>query len=126
MNMSRSELVAELAAVERRGKATRYPPALRKAAVEYCDKRRASGLSWKKIGRSLRANPDTLRRWHTEMGGAIVVPAAALVPVEVVEVQEPASPAPAAPQSLQLTSPGGYRVDGLTVELAAQLLQALL
>lgn len=125
MKMSRSELTAKLAAVQRRGRATRYPPALRTAVVEYCEPLRAKGMSWNKIGKTLRTNPDTLRRWDTDLSLATGAAATALVPVEVVDVLELAKPALTTPAALWLSSPDGYRVEGLTVELAAQLLRAL-
>lgn len=116
-----SEKLREAIARLRHRHARRWPPGVRRQALEYAGLCRKQGRPWREVADQLGMNPETLRRWS--MGYRPPIATTALTPVEVVEVRAPV--AQCAPPALTLTSPSGYRVDGLDVPSAASLLRAL-
>lgn len=102
-----------LAAVDK-GRGKRYPASLRARVVTWALERRRDGESWEAIKRALGQEYDTVRRW---CGASAVIPSRAFVPVTVVD-----SAAPPA-RVVAVVSPGGFRVDGLTLSEAAVLLR---
>jgi len=98
-----------------RYRGARVPAALRAAIARYARDERASGASCRTIGRRLGVSAESIRRW------AFMEPvrdgSGALVPVHVV--------AETAVTALTVWSPTGYRVDGLSVGGAAELLRRL-
>ena len=60
---------------------------------------------------------ETVRRWNARSARATAV--SALVPVEIIAEE------PARSRTLTVVAPGGYRVEGLSVEEAAALLRVL-
>lgn len=97
-----------------RHRGARVPPALRAAIATYARDERAAGASCGAIAERLGVSAESIRRWvFTES----VRGDGALVPVHVV--------AAAAATTLTVWSPTGYRVDGLSVSEAAELLRRL-
>lgn len=93
-----------------------YPPQLQRAAAEFAARLRADGWSDGRIAHELGLSPPTLRRWTKRLVPSV----SAFRPVAVVE-EAPAATGP----SLALVTPGGFRLEGLTVEDAAFLLGRL-
>ena len=108
----------EAAARENRGRRTvrrRYSPALQQQAVEYWRTRRHAGDGLRDIAVALGVAPWSLHRWTRRFENR-----ARFEPVQVV--------APASSRAAQLVvvmGADGPRVEGLTLETAAQLLLLL-
>jgi hypothetical protein len=94
-----------------RGRGKRYTASLKQKIAEAATKLRRRGLGWQAIGTFFGIPHETVRRFS----GASTT--TALVPVEIVD--EPAS------AGLTLVSPEGYRIDGLGLAEAAELLRRL-
>ena len=99
-----------------RHRGARVPRALRTAIVAYARDERAGGASCGAIAKRLGVCAESIRRW-VGTRSARDSRAGALVPVHVV--------AEAAVTTLTVWSPTGYRVDGLSVGAAAELLRRL-
>ena len=98
-----------------RHRGARVPPALRAAIAAYARDERAAGASCEAIASRLGVSAESIRRWaFTE---PVRDGSSALVPVHVV--------AEAAATTCTVWSPTGYRVDGLSVGEAAELLRRL-
>ena len=108
-----------------------YPPAERERLRLEVERLRAAGASTEQACKAVRVRPESYRRWRDA-----AAPAAAMRPVEVTALvpvppqalslvpPRPAVEAPEPVQGLALVSPGGYRVEGLSVATAAALLKA--
>ena len=98
-----------------RHRGARVPPALRAAIAAYAQDERVEGASCGAIAQRLGVSAESIRRWvgtrpvRDGMAGG-------LVPVHVVAE---------AVRPLTVWSPTGYRVDGLSVGAAADLLRRL-
>jgi hypothetical protein len=103
-------LRAELARRDR-GRGKRYTPGLRARIAAAAVDLRRKGQGWRAIGAVLGIPPETVRRY------ADAKAAGAFLPVEVIETQEN--------DGLVLVSPDGYRIEGLAVASAAELLRRL-
>lgn len=99
-----------------RGAGRRYPPALRRVAVEYFRRRRAAGTTLAAISRELGVKRHTLVGWTVPPEVAPTVPS--FVPVSIV------GDATAAPR-IVVHGPGGVRVEGLDLAAVAELLRRL-
>jgi hypothetical protein len=101
------------AALARRegGRGKRYTASLKQMIAEAATTLRRQGRGWQAIGKRLCLPHETVRRFTGTNSTA------ALVPVEVVD--EPAT------CRLTLVSPEGYRIEGLGVGEAAELLRRL-
>jgi len=97
------------------GRGRRYPPELRARVVAWASRRHRAGASWEDIKEELGLQWDSVRRWCQDTNS---VPVRALVPVRVV-------PTRAVERLVSVSSPGGFRIEGLTLDEAAQLLRAL-
>ncbi len=97
------------------GRGKRYPAELRARVVTWAQQRRAVGAAWPVIADELGVRLETVRRWclASQRGSA----PRALVPVRVV-ARPAARPA-------TVVSLSGWRIDGLTVAEAAEMLRAL-
>lgn len=109
----------------RRSGSLPFPEALRAFAVRYAEHTLAEGGTVVEAARKLGVSGPTLYEWRKgrPAGGARPKPAgksAALVPVRVSE--RPGQAGGVGPQQVALVSPGGWRVEGLSVEAAVQLL----
>ncbi|WP_229908328.1 transposase, partial [Comamonas sp. JC664] len=101
-----------------------FPEALRAFAVRYSEHTVAAGGTVTDAAQKLGVSGPTLYEWRKgRPRPKPIEKSAALVPVRV--SQRPAAAAGAAVQQVVLVSPGGWRIEGLSVESAAQLLRAL-
>ena len=105
----------QVTALGARHRGARIPSSLRVAIAAYAGEERAAGASCRGIGERLGVSAESVRRWtvptRVRNGGS------ELVPVRVV--------AEAAAGRLTISSPAGYRVDGLSIFEAAELLRRL-
>ncbi|GMU05419.1 transposase [Corallococcus caeni] len=107
----------------RRSGSLPFPEALRAFAVRYAEYTVAAGGTVTDAAQKLGVSGPTLYEWRKgRPRPKPIEKSAALVPVRV--SQRPAAAAGAAVQVV-LVSPGGWRVEGLGVESAAQLLGKL-
>ena len=97
-----------------RHRGARVPAVLRAAIATYARDERAAGASCGAIAERLGVSAESIRRWVFTAPGR---GDGALVPVHVV--------AEAVAPPLTVWSPTGYRVDGLSVGAAAELLRRL-
>jgi transposase-like protein len=112
----------------RRSGSLPFPEALRAFAVRYAEHTLAAGGTVTDAAQKLGVSGPTLYEWRKgrPAGHRRPKPAeqgAALVPVRVGERRAQAEGAGV--QQVALVSPGGWRVEGLSVESAAQLLGRL-
>jgi AraC-like DNA-binding protein len=99
----------------RGGVRLRYSKRLRREAVSYCQEKRRQGWNLKAVAAELGVHAWSLSRWTRELEGD-----GELRKVEVVgHEQNPPG------VGLTLVSPEGFRVEGLDVEGARQLLLVL-
>lgn len=82
------------------------------------------------MAKALGVSEPTLQAWRKGKTAAYrrakaAAPRPALVPVEVTESKKPERPAVAQAGTVTVVAPGGFRVEGLSVEGAAQLLRKL-
>jgi hypothetical protein len=110
------ELRRRVHALGRRTRGARIPDELRAEVIRYAMERRRCGDGVREIARALGVSPESIRRWTTPTAAGR---ARALVPI-VVRDDDDALPGP-----VTVTSPHGYRVEGLTLASAAALLRAL-
>src|SRR6266446_1446861 len=103
-----------------RHRGARVPRALRTAIAAYARDERAGGASCGAIAKRLGVCAESIRRW-VGTRSARDSRAGGLVPVHVVAHVV----AEAAGTTLTVWSPTGYRVDGLSVGAAAELLRRL-
>ena len=121
MTMTPDRLVRAVARL-RRQKARRWPRSVRRAVIDHAVAGRVAGRTWAAIAEELGMSPETLRRWASpEVAKS---QGTALAPVEVVQVAAP-HPDPTLVPPLTLTSPAGYRVDGLDFDTTLALLRVL-
>lgn len=97
-----------------------YTPEQREQLMAEVDRLRREGRSLEAACKDLGISDSSYRKWREA-----AAPSPAMRPVEVTALV-PAMPAPLAPaETLCLVAPGGYRIEGLSVESAATLLRAL-
>ena len=108
-----SELRRRVHALGLRHRGARVPPTLRAAIAAYARDERTAGASCGAIAERLGVSAESIRRW-ARPGPAR--DGRGLVPVHVVAE---------AAATITVWSPTGYRVDGLSVEEAAELLRRL-
>ena len=109
-----SELRRQVKVLGPRHRGARIPPSLRAAIAVYAGDERAAGASCRGIAERLGVSAESIRRWTVRTpvrdGGG------ELVPVRVIAE---------AAGRLTIWSPAGYRVDGLSIHAAAELLRSL-
>jgi hypothetical protein len=98
----------------RPGRGKLYEPKLQSAVVEFAQKRRSEGASWKQIATELGLRFETVRRWCMSAGSARL-----LKRVEVVGDAVEGS------DGLCIVCPSGHRLEGLSVQAAIAVLRAL-
>ena len=116
MGSEAGQLRRRIVALGRRSRGARIPEALRTEVIRYATERRRQGDDVRSIAGALGVSAESIRRWTRAAGPGR---ARALVPIVVRD------DGPASTGLLAVTSPGGYRVEGLTVATAASLLRAL-
>jgi transposase-like protein len=99
----------------RRGIRRRYSDALQREAVAHCQRRQDEGIGLRAVAGELGIAPWSLQRWmaHTRSHGGF----------QAVAVVETAAVGPAA--DVVVITPQGFRVEGLDVAGAVQLLTGL-
>ena len=133
MTGSRDELKKKIAACRRNAVGARqYPAALRLEIVRYLDREVRGGGHFTALCRELGVQAMVVRRWRKEEreGGFAEVrvvtegatPSVGRRAAERPELEE--SPV-MVPGPVVLTSPSGWRIEGLSVEAVAQLLPRL-
>lgn len=108
--------MAALRAAHSRGP---IPKPLQREVVAWAQRERERGRSWESLAGELGLGFDTVRKWCE--GSSVV---ARVRPVRVVE-RKPVNSAPEPPPELELVTPGGYRVRGLTLSQLEELLRGL-
>lgn len=98
-----------------------YPPAERQRLVAAVEGFLAQGLGIEAACKAAGVSDSTFRKWRIA-----AVPPPAMRPVEITALV-PARPVASVgcEASLRLVTPGGYRVEGLSVAAAAELLRVL-
>jgi transposase-like protein len=96
------------------GRGKRYPAELKARIIEFARARRSEGASWAQIAADLGVAFETVRRWCLASESRS---SRALVPVRIVH--------DTAERTVSIGSPGGYRIDGLTLHEAVTVLRAL-
>ena len=104
-------LRAEVLGLGPRGRGQRYPVEFRRRAAGVALAMRSGGASWRRIASEVGVRAETLRRW---CDGGEPGAARSLIPVQVV-----------GSTALAVISPGGWRVEGLSLSDASALLRAL-
>ena len=87
---------------------------MKRGTIAFVMERRAAGESWASLGRELGVDAGQLRSWCRE---APAPEGTVMQPVEVV--------APAQQESVRLIASHGVRIEGLSVQSAAELLRLL-
>lgn len=109
------DLRRRVMALGRRTRGARLPADLRAEVVRYAQECRRCGDGVVEIARAVGVSPESIRRWTS---GAITR-TRALVPIVVRDDDD------AVTRGLAVVAPGGYRVEGLTIASAAELLRHL-
>ena len=117
MKRDPGDLRRQVMALGRRTRGARLPDGLRATVIRYAQERRRRGDGLIEIARSIGVSPESIRRWTTSIGATAKT--RALVPIIVREDDD------AGVGSVVVSAPGGYRVEGLTVASAAELLRRL-
>lgn len=91
-----------------------FPDELRDLIGRFTRQQRADGQTWRQIAKQLPVSSTTAHRWMLQTEPAALVP--------VVVTGEPKPEIGASPGPLVITSPTGFRLSGITIEQAAQLL----
>jgi len=119
--MDRLEVQAREAvrSLGRRGRTQRIPTAVRERVIAYARVARGRGVSWRRIARAVGLSTSGVQRFAQARRPQ---PQAALVPVVVQALPEEGLPAGA---GLILLTPGGHRLERLSLEQALVLLRAL-
>jgi hypothetical protein len=110
-----------IAALDGRGRTERIPDAVRRRVAVYVRSARARGVAWRELARRTTLSVGTLKRFATADGATVPSGRPVLVPVEL--RREPACDARA--RELVLVTPEGWRLEGLSVPSAAELLRRL-
>jgi hypothetical protein len=105
-----------LARLGKRGRTTRIPDDVRAAVLAYVEQERARGRSRNDVATELGLSSSVLARWT---GGRRRV-RGKIVPVRVV-----AKPVPTDATTLRIVSPSGYRIEGLSLRDAVEVVRAL-
>lgn len=101
-----------------------YPPAVRARVVRYVRRRRAAGLTWTALALEVGLSTTTLSNWSRDSLSDPEPSESAFLPVRITPTPPATPPAPAS-ATLSLTSPTGWRIDGLDLPSLTQLLPAL-
>ena len=107
-----------------------YPEAMRAFAVGYLTQALEAGGTFAEAAKALGVSEPTLQAWRKGKPAAhrrakAGAPRPALVPVEVREPKKPERSSVVQAGALTVVAPGGFRVEGLSLEAAAQLLRKL-
>jgi hypothetical protein len=115
MDRELHNLRRELARIER-GPGCWYPPELRDRITSWVRRQRADGIAWRELADEIGMSWRTLLRW-TSPRTARAWPA--LVPVEVVANTVDRN------RAIRIVTPGGLRIEGITIADAITLAREL-
>ncbi len=118
MEQEIEEFRARIASLKRSHRGTPYPEDIRDHALRLAARLRATGLGAYAVGRQLGIRPETLASWVPP------VPPPRLAPV-VVEPSPPTAPAAPETSSIVVTSPSGWRIEGIGVDALVRLARVL-
>lgn len=93
----------------------RYPPGMKESILKFIDHARDAGMTLNECCRRLGLSPKQLSNWRASARAAQTQ---ALVPVRVVDDRSK-------DQQLAFVSPGGFRIEGITMAQAIELMRAL-
>ena len=107
-----------------------YPETLRAFAVRYVAHTLEAGGTFAGAAKALGVSEPTLQAWRKGQPAAHRSAQAraqkqALVPVVVAAPKKPGGPAEGHAETLTVVAPSGFRVEGLSLEAAVQLLRRL-
>ena len=108
----------ELARVER---GQWYPDALRERAAAWARAQRDVGATWQKISTAIGLPAETLRRWTATTTRDASL---ALVPIEIVGEPDGENHYSEA-RDLRIITPGGHRIEGLSIADAIAIARVL-
>jgi transposase len=119
MEQEAREIRREVATLGARGRGFRYPTALKERIADYVRARRAQGATQQVVADELEIPWVTLSRWSLPRRPQPQV--RGLVPVHLSAVPVRSN----AGAELALVCPGGFRLEGLSLETAVELLRRL-
>ena len=116
------ELREAIARLERRHRNDPVPAPLRGEILVYTTARRKTGASWHAIAQELGLSASRLQRWSARATGET-----RMRPVRIRRglTPESSSPSTSPAGSIVLVSPRGFRLEGLEVSQALELLHGL-
>ena len=92
-----------------------FPVEVRERVGRHIRRRRQAGVHWSKLATELGLSPATMTNWMK----AVPEPQSVFLPVPVEKRTQP----PLA--NLTVTSPAGWRIDGLNIDQLAQLIAVM-
>lgn len=105
-----------MARVAGRGRTTKIPDDVREVVLEYTREQRAAGVRWREIAARVGLSTTVLTRWSRQPPPANRL----LVPISVTDDDsDTAGDGPA------ITTPSGYRIEGIDVDEIVYVLRAL-
>lgn len=104
-----------------RGRTTRIPDDVREVVMAYVAEARSGNMAWNEISRTVGLSQSALMRWQRPQRRARKQ--RAILPVAVEE--DTVEPASTQGGTIAVTTPAGYRIEGLRVGEAAELLRTL-
>lgn len=113
-----SETIQRFVRAHRPPEGQGYAPAVRTRVVRYVRRRRADGLTWAALAPEVGLSTTTLSNWLRDSQHD---DEPAFLPVQLA----PPPPPQPVPVPLSLTSPNGWRIDGLDIHDIAQLIAVL-
>ena len=98
------------------GRKRRYPAALRARAISVAEEARGAGWAWAALAAAMDIGADMVQRWQQTAPRL----ASALMPIEILPVATfPID------VGIVVTTPTGFRVEGMALDQAAILVKAL-
>jgi transposase len=119
MEQEAREIRREVAELGARGRGSRYPNELKERIAAYVRARRAQGATQQAVAEELEIPWVTLSRWSQPRSRQPEV--RGLVPVHLGAVPVRSD----ADAGLSLVCPGGFRLEGLSLETAVEVLRRL-
>ena len=104
------------------GHGRRYPPGMKKQILAWVERARRAGMKPSECGARLGLLPRQLSSWKAQLQAPHVLKAQPPKKFAAVELDEEASTATA---SIAFVAPSGFRIEGITVAQAVELMRAL-
>lgn len=116
-------LRGDIARLEQRGRGRRYPEAVQQRAVEYYWARRVEGAAVAEIGPELGLSWKTVHRWAKDRPKPTMNALTSSAGFEQVQLLE--APRAASRASITVKGPRGLCIEGLDLDMLAELLRRL-